>query len=419
MKQVFVSYSRTDLTVVTKMIEDLEAAGIDVWHDRTLTAGQRWWDNILVKIRECDIFVLALSPDSLDSEACGSELGYVVQLGRTILPVVVASGINLNLLHPPLNEIQVTDYRRRGAAFALIKSINSAAPAMPLPDPLPTPPPVPGSYLGGLAEQIHSSNPLEAGDQIALFQVLEERLREGRYPTEIRELLLGLRQREDLLVKVEKRIDRVLQRFEDRTAPYSRDHAGFTSTARTDSRRSEESADNRRPRESQTCPKCAKPVDAKTRFCGACGASLPEDSAPKKAQPISKSREYACSAADSEQLIVELKSWLEGEGFDSQQLPAESDSVVLQVKRQGRWRDFVGMATSLNVVFQPSADALIVEIGAGKWMDKAAVGVAAVGAGVIFFPFLPLAVTAGFGVWEQATMPNKIFAYIDALLLDK
>ena len=102
----------------------------DTWHDQALTGGQRWWDNILAKIRECDILVFALSPESWDSEACKSELGYVVQLGKPILPVLVSDGINTNLLSPPLNEIQVTDYRRRDkeAAFALVKSINMAPP---------------------------------------------------------------------------------------------------------------------------------------------------------------------------------------------------------------------------------------------------------------------------------------------------
>src|SRR5262249_16624767 len=132
--RVFVSYSRTNLPVVTQLIEDVKAVGIEAWHDQTLTGGQRWWNNILSHICECDIFIFALSPDSWDSEACKSELGYVAQLGKTILPVLVADGVNVNLLSPPLNEIQVTDYRRcdKEAAFALVKAIHTAPAAAPL-----------------------------------------------------------------------------------------------------------------------------------------------------------------------------------------------------------------------------------------------------------------------------------------------
>src|SRR5262245_55308586 len=138
MRKVFVSYSRINLDAVSQLVEDLQAVGINTWHDQTLTGGQRWWDNILSSIRECDIFIFALSAESWESEACRSELAYVVGLGKPILPVLVSDGINLNLLSAPLNEIQVTDYRLRdkGAAFAILRAINATPDAPPLPDPL-------------------------------------------------------------------------------------------------------------------------------------------------------------------------------------------------------------------------------------------------------------------------------------------
>ena len=64
------------------------------------------------------------------------------------------------------------------------------------------------------------------------------------------------------------------------------------------------------------------------------------------------------------------------------------------------------MATSLNIVFREADGLLTVEIGAGKWIDKAAVGT------VSMFILWPLAVTAGFGAWEQMKMPDKIFGFI-------
>ena len=127
MRKVFVSYSRTNLDVVTQLVEDLQAVGMTAWHDQTLTGGQHWWDNILANIRDCEIFIFALSKESWESEACRSELAYVCGLGKPILPVLVADGINLNLLSAPLHEIQVTDYRARdkSAAFSLLKALNA------------------------------------------------------------------------------------------------------------------------------------------------------------------------------------------------------------------------------------------------------------------------------------------------------
>src|SRR5574337_369255 len=219
MRRVFVSYSRNNLDAVTQLVEDLQAVGVDTWHDQILTGGQRWWDNILANIRACDIFVFALSSESWDSEACKSELDYAMQLSKPILPVLVSEGVNINLLPPPLNEIQVTDYRRRdkGAAFALVKSINTTPPTPPLPDPLPTPPRVPVSYLSNLKERIDSTEPLSSQDQKTLLSELEEKLQEGRSPTEIRDLLLSLKRRDDLLAKVGTKVDALLKSLEGKT----------------------------------------------------------------------------------------------------------------------------------------------------------------------------------------------------------
>jgi hypothetical protein len=118
-----------------------------------------------------------------------------------------------------------------------------------------------------------------------------------------------------------------------------------------------------------------------------------------------------CPQGNAPQVIAEVKAWLDSQGFDSQQLATETDNVLLQIKKRGGWRDLVGMATSLNVVFSYSADTLTVEIGAGKWIDKAAVGT------VSMFILWPLAVTAGIGAWEQMKMPDKIFEHIASRLV--
>jgi hypothetical protein len=388
MKRAFVSYSRTNLDVVTQLVHDLQAVGVQTWHDQTLTGGQRWWDNILANIRECDIFVFALSPESWTSEACRSELAYVQQLSKAILPVLVAEGINLNLLPAPINEIQVTDYRQcdKEAAFALVKSINTAPPSPALPDPLPAPPPVPVSYLSTLKERIDSAAPLGAQEQIGLIFELEGGLRDGRSPVELRDLLLSLKRRDDLLAKIGARIEEALATL-DEVPTASRGRTAATST----------------PPPMPSHRTHVAPVPPPLPLVAEPGAS------PKVAR--SKSRRYLCPSANAPQVITEVKAWLDSQGFDSQQLATETSSVLLQIKKRGGWRDLVGMATSLNVVFSHSTDMLTVEIGAGKWLDKAAVGT------VSMFILWPLAVTAGIGAWEQMKMPDRIFEHIASRLV--
>ena len=429
MKRVFVSYSRNNLDVVTALIQDIQAVGIETWHDQTLAGGQRWWDNILSNIRECNIFIFALSPQSWDSEACRSELEYAVQLGKPILPVLVADGINLNLLHAPLNEIQVSDYRGRdkAAAFALIRSINVAPPNPPPPDPLPTSPRVPISYLSNLTERIDSSEPMDAQEQITILFELEKGLREGRPPREIRDLLLRLKRRDDLLAKVAIKVDAALGSLGEMLPMHSANDAAFAAGVSATSQRSAPFDDGLPPQEQKLCARCQTPATGTAKFCRVCGAPLGEPNntrmpapvttpvmgPPPPTAPRSKSRRYACAHGDSNRIIGEVKSWLDSLGFDFQQMSTETGGILLQIKKRGGWRDFVGMATSLNIVLHQSADTMTVEIGAGKWIDKAAAGT------VSMFILWPLAVTAGFGAWEQAKMPERIFDYIGSRLAYK
>lgn len=425
MRRVFVSYSRNNLDAISQLVEDMRAVGIDTWYDQTLTGGQRWWDNILANIRECDIFVFALSPESWSSEACRSELGYVMQLGKPILPVLVSDGININLLPPPLSEIQVTDYRRRdkGATLALFKSINAAPAAAALPDPLPAAPPVPVSYLSTLKERIDSPNPLSSQEQITLLFELEEELQERRSPAEVRDLMLSLKHRDDLLAKIAAKLDVMLNSLEDK-APARQIENVAPAPAAPAYAQPAVGGGYQPVAASRPCTNCRAQLAAGARFCGACGVPVAEAGGPNALAPTpgvppdpnapnvsgSKCRRYACAPDAAPHLIADVKAWLDSEGFDSQQLNAEGQSLLLQIKKRGGWRDLVGMSTSLNILFRQSGDTLSVEIGAGKWIDKAAVGT------VSLFILWPLAVTAGIGAWEQMKMPDKIFDFIGSRL---
>ena len=417
MRKVFVSYSRNNLDVVTQLVEDLQAVGMTTWHDQTLTGGQRWWDNILANIRDCEVFIFALSPESWESEACRSELSYVCGLGKPILPVLVADGINLNLLSAPINEIQVADYRSRdkGAAFALLKALNATPACEPLPDPLPAAPAVPVSYLGTLKERIDINRPLGVQEQNLLFLELEEAIDEGRSPTELRELLLSLKRRDDLLAKVGAKVDAALKTLDEKTAKQGRKKATAGAVGLPLRGTNSHNVGNLVATAGQ-CPQCQMLVKTEWTFCQRCGAPLkqqdsdvtgvPTDDDHVQKIPGSTSRRYACPEEDTVRLINDVKVWLDSQGFDTQQVSADDQSLLVQVKKRGSWRDLVGMATSLNVLFHHNNETLTVEIGAGKWVDKAAVGA------ISLFILWPLAIPAGMGAWEQMKMPDKIFDFV-------
>jgi len=84
MARIFITYNRRNLDAVTALAHDLEDAGHHVWFDQAVAGGHRWWDSILAQVRGCDLFIFALTLESLESHACRQELDYAVRLRKTI-----------------------------------------------------------------------------------------------------------------------------------------------------------------------------------------------------------------------------------------------------------------------------------------------------------------------------------------------
>ena len=170
MLHIFICYNRQSEAMVRTLADDIEVLGHTVWFDQDLSGAQVWWDQILATVRECDVFVFVLDPQSLASTACKREYAYAADLGKPILPVLVSGDVSTNLLPPALSKIQFVDYqeRDRDAALRLARALTTAPPADPLPDPLPAPPDVPLSYLGSLSEQVETTSDPEVSPQNSL-----------------------------------------------------------------------------------------------------------------------------------------------------------------------------------------------------------------------------------------------------------
>ena len=82
---IFLSYAHQDAPKIDVLSRDLDDLVGTVWLDKSLSGGQLWWDEILRQIRECRLFVLAVSRHSLRSEACLAESAYATALDRPFL----------------------------------------------------------------------------------------------------------------------------------------------------------------------------------------------------------------------------------------------------------------------------------------------------------------------------------------------
>jgi hypothetical protein len=195
---VFFSYVRKDAAAVRTVVDGLEALHHTVWIDKKLSGGQDWWDQILARIRECDVMVVAVSLALLESEAAAREREYARQLGKPLLPVLIEPVLT-DLLPWDIAPLQIIDYTATGpmTGVQLAAALVALPRAPDLPAPLPTPPARPQAPLAELARRLSAQHlPLE--DQLALVAALRVALGQTREQAAATELLQTLQRRPDL-----------------------------------------------------------------------------------------------------------------------------------------------------------------------------------------------------------------------------
>lgn len=120
---------------------------------------------------------------------------------------------------------------------------------------------------------------------------------------------------------------------------------------------------------------------------------------------MTDSRNFNVSNLNLNGLTHAVTEWFEFQNYQVQDLQLSNGDKVIQA-RQGGWRNMLGLSSALNIVLRHQDNTLTVEIGAGKWADKAVVGA------VSMFVLWPLAFTAAYGAWQQQKLPQRTFDFI-------
>jgi hypothetical protein len=208
MLELFISYNRRDEDRVRGLISDLEQLGDRIWFDRELSGGQRWWDQILDRIRTCDALVFAMTQHSVTSEACRREIEYAIALAKPVLPIQLIERIPIHLVPQSIAALQFVEWGvSREGAFRLGRALRQLPRAAPLPNPLPAPPPMPISYLGTLRERVESSAEMTFEEQSGLLVRLVDSLREPASLSDAVMVLRRFRKRPDLFASIAAQID--------------------------------------------------------------------------------------------------------------------------------------------------------------------------------------------------------------------
>ena len=215
---VFISYSSRDKVLLEKVVKALRQAHEQVWFDEELSGGEAWWRKILEQIRDCDVFIAALSKNSLDSKPCVAEVQYAQALGKPILPVHIGPMVSMRL--NPLAAMQIIDYQNPTieTSIELISNVHARrATLQPLPDPLPEEPPMPFAYLMRLATTLAGPQ-LTPQQQTVLLSELKAGLEEDgddeAARRDIAQLFRMLRDRPDVTWRTRTEVEKVLASLE-------------------------------------------------------------------------------------------------------------------------------------------------------------------------------------------------------------
>jgi hypothetical protein len=208
MRDLFISYARENKQAVDQLVDHLGVVGYRTWVDSSLRGGQDWWQEILSRIADCDVFIAIVSQEALNSTACGREREWAAALGKPMLPVAIEP--LSTALPKSLSTLQNVDYSDLGlrdrAALTLAGAL-AALPATPAPpNPLPVPPEAPLSYLTDLVDQVAGPDSIDHERQRQIVSRLETALRSVD-PEERRggsDILQRFRGRGDLYADVDR-----------------------------------------------------------------------------------------------------------------------------------------------------------------------------------------------------------------------
>jgi hypothetical protein len=89
-RRTFISYSRVNKEFAIKLAQELKSDNFPIWLDQfDIPTGARWDNELEKALHDCEIFLIILTPASIASENVKDEIGYAIDHGKSILPVLL------------------------------------------------------------------------------------------------------------------------------------------------------------------------------------------------------------------------------------------------------------------------------------------------------------------------------------------
>jgi formylglycine-generating enzyme required for sulfatase activity len=165
MTQIFVSYSRKDLTFIERLAADLKKYQFKVWYDLSnLEGGSRWYKAIEQAIKDSQYVMVLLSPDAIASEWVNDEVAFARTHKKKIIPLYYRP-CELGLVYVSLNYIDVQGQNYSANFDKILRALNVSTVGR---DSIPTPPAAPKQSQ---AESLTYGNKLTLSNGMELMRV--------------------------------------------------------------------------------------------------------------------------------------------------------------------------------------------------------------------------------------------------------
>jgi hypothetical protein len=132
------------------------------------------------------------------------------------------------------------------------------------------------------------------------------------------------------------------------------------------------------------------------------GKATPAD----PASALNTERIYS-TTVPADDLARALADHFRAQEFEVQVLRASGDRTVMQARKESLWRQLLGVAYALTVVFTPGEGQLSIGLGGHEWLDTAisgAIGLVAV---------QPVLLGTAYGIWKENQLDKEVWQVID------
>jgi hypothetical protein len=109
----------------------------------------------------------------------------------------------------------------------------------------------------------------------------------------------------------------------------------------------------------------------------------------------------------AEELARALADHFRAKEFEAQVFRTSGDRWAMQARKESLWRNLLGVAYALTVVFTPEEGQLSIGLGGHEWVDAAISGAI----GLVAVP--PVLLGTAYGIWKENQLDKEVWQVVD------